>query len=294
MACKDSPASIFSPLSNCVIEEASTRDSISNHDGFLTVNAPHTAQPSTELTLDRYLETPTLVIPDRTFRCHFLASELTTERRAYIKAVALSTLWTALVIISVLSIYWGTLWKLDEHAYRLKGVVVDFDQGDIGQAVLRASQERTGSPRQITWTVENPSAFKDVSSVAQLVLDERYWVAIVVQPGSTDNLRKAASSADAAYNGTSAVTVYISQARQEQAYSHFISPQLKDVLQAAQLSFRNRNAQSLSHFSNFNLTNLMQNAPQTILNPFDFQVDNLRPFDVPVFILHDWEQGIHT
>ncbi|WAQ83521.1 hypothetical protein PtA15_3A892 [Puccinia triticina] len=282
MACKDSPASIFSPLSNCVIEEASTRDSISNHDGFLTVNAPHTAQPSTELTLDRYLETPTLVIPDRTFRCHFLASELTTERRAYIKAVALSTLWTALVIISVLSIYWGTLWKLDEHAYRLKGVVVDFDQGDIGQAVLRASQERTGSPRQITWTVENPSAFKDVSSVAQLVLDERYWVAIVVQPGSTDNLRKAASSADAAYNGTSAVTVYISQARQEQAYSHFISPQLKDVLQAAQLSFRNRNAQSLSHFSNFNLTNLMQNAPQTILNPFDFQVDNLRPFDVPV------------
>ncbi|POW20405.1 hypothetical protein PSHT_03595 [Puccinia striiformis] len=241
MACKDSPASIFSPLSDCVIEEASARDSISsNHDAFLTVNVPNTTDPSTELTLDRYLEHP------------------------------------------VLSIYWGTLWKLDEHAYKLRGVVIDFDQGDIGQAVLRASQEQTGSPRQITWTIENPSAFKDASSVAQLILDERYWVAIVVQPGSTDNLRKAVASADTTYNGTTAITVYISQARQEQAYSHFISPQLRDVLQAAQLSFRTQNAQSLSHFSNFNLTNVMQIAPQTILNPFDFQVNDLRPFDVPV------------
>jgi hypothetical protein len=71
------------------------------------------------------------------------------------------------------------LWKLDERAYKLRGVVVDFDQGDVGQAVQRASQGLTGSSRQITWTVENPSAFKDPSSVAQLVLDERYWVAIV-------------------------------------------------------------------------------------------------------------------
>ncbi|KAI7963230.1 hypothetical protein MJO29_003657 [Puccinia striiformis f. sp. tritici] len=283
MACKDSPASIFSPLSDCVIEEASARDSISsNHDAFLTVNVPNTTDPSTDLTLDRYLETPVLVIPDRPFRCHFFASELTSERRAYIKAIALSTVCTAFVIISVLSIYWGTLWKLDEHAYKLRGVVIDFDQGDIGQAVLRASQEQTGSPRQITWTIENPSAFKDASSVAQLILDERYWVAIVVQPGSTDNLRKAVASADTTYNGTTAITVYISQARQEQAYSHFISPQLRDVLQAAQLSFRTQNAQSLSHFSNFNLTNVMQIAPQTILNPFDFQVNDLRPFDVPV------------
>ncbi|PLW05879.1 hypothetical protein PCANC_21115 [Puccinia coronata f. sp. avenae] len=281
MACKDSPPSDFSPLSDCVIEEASTRDSISNHDGFLDEKAPNTSQPSKDLTMDRYLETPTIVIPDPTFRCDFFASELQSERRAYIRAVALSTLGTALVIISVLSIYWGTLWKLDERAYKLRGVVVDFDQGDVGQAVQRASQGLTGSSRQITWTVENPSAFKDPSSVAQLVLDERYWVAIVVQPGCTDNLRKAISSVDSNYNGTAAVSVYISQGRQEQAYSLFLSPQLREVLQAAQLSFRNQNAQSLSH-SNFNLTNVMQNAPQTILDPFDFQVIDLRPFDVPV------------
>jgi len=281
MACKDSPASIFSPLSECVIEEASTRDSISNHEGYLHSKPSNTPQPSNDLALDRYLETPTLVIPDSPVRCHFFASELTSERRAYIKALALSTLGTALVIIGVLSIYWGTLWKLDEHAYKLRGIVVDFDQGDIGQAILRASQERTGSPEQITWTVQNPSAFQDPSSVAQLILDEQYWVAIVVQPGATDKLGKAIASADSTYNGTAAVSVFIAQARQEQAYSHFISPQLRDVLQAAQLSFRNNNVQSLSH-ANFNLSNVVQNAPQTILNPFGFEVIDLRPFDVPV------------
>lgn len=179
IACKDSPASIFTPLSECVIEEASTRDSISNHEGYLHSKPSNKAQPSNDLTLDRYLETPTLVIPDSSFRCHFFASELTSERRAYMKAIALSTIGTALIIIGVLSIYWGTLWKLNEHAYKLRGIVVDFDQGDIGQAILRASQERTGSPEQITWTVQSPSVFQDPPSVAQLILDEQYWVAIV-------------------------------------------------------------------------------------------------------------------
>lgn len=130
-----------------------------------------------------------------------------------------------------------------------------------------------------------------------------------VQPGATDKLGKAIVSADSTYNGTAAVSVFIAQARQEQAYSHFISPQasrvypisvsqiiygllliplslsfqLRDILQAAQLSFRNKNAQSLSH-TNFNLSNVMQNAPQTILDPFGFDVIDLRPFDVPVYV----------
>lgn len=92
----------------------------------------------------------------------------------------------------------------------------------MGQVVQAVAKNMTGPKDAITWSVMPGSNFHNgPADVAQAVVNERCWVAIVVNPQATAKLNAAVSTVNASYNGSLAVTIYAIEARNENALYGF-------------------------------------------------------------------------
>ena len=108
------------------------------------------------------------------------------------------------------------MWKIQDGIHNLNGWVVDFDGGAMGQVVQALATNTTGPKDSLSWSVMSASMFRNgPSDVAQAVIDENCWVAIVINPQATAKLNAAVSTADSSYDGSSAVTIYAVEARNE-------------------------------------------------------------------------------
>ncbi|KAG6830174.1 hypothetical protein H0H92_001904 [Tricholoma furcatifolium] len=95
----------------------------------------------------------------------------------------------------------------------------DFDGGLIGSVVV-GELERLSGPL-ITWTVWDSSRFSNgESDLINAVIDEQCWVAVSVNQGSSAKLEAALTgntTASGSYNGSTAITAYGVEARNENA-----------------------------------------------------------------------------
>ncbi|KAF8585956.1 hypothetical protein K439DRAFT_1409463 [Ramaria rubella] len=200
-------------------------------------------------------------------------------RKAYITTLARGTLLTAVAILAVLSIYWGALWKIQDGVHNLNGVIVDFDGGPMGQVIQDVAKNITGPKTSVTWSSAPPSSFPNgPTDVAQAVIDEVYWIAIVINPAATAKLAAAVSTADPSYNSSEAVSIYAVEARNENSYPIFVAPPPQELMNMAIKLFANQHAMQLA--SNSNITHLLSNAPGVVTQPMYYTLVNLRPFDV--------------
>ena len=74
------------------------------------------------------------------------------------------------------------------------------------------------------------SQFPTNDDVAYDVVEEGTWAAVVINAGATEALATARSIGNATYNGTSAITVFYSQARNELAAGNYLLPYLTQDL----------------------------------------------------------------
>jgi hypothetical protein len=58
--------------------------------------------------------------------------------------------------------------------------------------------------------------------------------------------------------------------------------QLQQPLQQISQQFANQNAQQLS--SRTNMQAILSQAPSLVTQPLGYTIDNLRPFDIPVYV----------
>ncbi|KAL0572822.1 hypothetical protein V5O48_009150 [Marasmius crinis-equi] len=216
------------------------------------------------------------------FSASFTDKRLGLARSIYFKALIGGTFALTIVMFAVFSIYWGALWKTPAHA--LQGWVVDFDQSNIGNAVSQALIASSATSKTVTWKTMSSSDFPGGNiDVANKVVDEKVWVAVVINSGATNALNSAVASANSNYNGSSAVTVYGNEARSENAFRSLVRPTVQGLLESTAERFASQFAQQIAANSSSNsLQNLLSNAPQVITRPIGYTVDNLRPFDVPV------------
>ncbi|KAF7310322.1 DUF3533 domain-containing protein [Mycena indigotica] len=199
-------------------------------------------------------------------------------RKVYIRTVFGGMFAICLVIFVVFSIYWGSVWRTPRHP--LLGWVVDFDGGAVGQAVSNALGAIPSGRGGVRWTVVPASRFP--GGIAQLqdeIVDEKAWYAVTINRGATTNLSAAVAAVDAAYNSSSAITFFGSEARNENIYRiHYrvVTAQLDAITFQFNLGFL-RNMSSAN-----NLPQLLSTAPALVSRPVYFTSVNLRPFDVPV------------
>ncbi|KAJ3753495.1 hypothetical protein EV361DRAFT_794479 [Lentinula raphanica] len=213
------------------------------------------------------------------FSASFTDSNLKVARGIYFKTLIGGSVGLIVAMFAIFSIYWGALWKTPDHP--LDGWIVDFDQSTVGNVVVQALEASSASGK-VTWSQVPSSNFPGgPSEVGNDVVEQKTWIAVVVNANATSNLQSAVASTDSSYNGSAAITVYGNQARSENGYNSVLSPTVQAVLISTAAKFAQTYATELASSSS-NITNLLVNAPQIVTQPISFTINDLKPFDIPV------------
>ncbi|KAG1802704.1 uncharacterized protein HD556DRAFT_1331824 [Suillus plorans] len=201
-------------------------------------------------------------------------------RKGWLKISIFGVLVLFVMIWGVLPIYWAALGRSYNNVHNLSGYVVDFDGGEIGQAVTQAFKNITGS-QQMSWLILDAAQFPGgPDEVAQALLDHRCWAAVTVNPQASTNLNASINAANASYNTTQAVTAYLTSGRNENIYRGTITPQVISILTNISHIFSLSNSQLLA--SRSDISTLLQTAPLLVIQPLAFTINDIRPFNVPV------------
>ncbi|KAG5636443.1 hypothetical protein H0H81_008033 [Sphagnurus paluster] len=154
-------------------------------------------------------------VSEKPFSGGFFDKSVAEFRKRYMKILLGGTLSLIVAILGVLSIFWGSIWKIPGT---VPGWVVDFDGGLIGQTVSQTlTSTEVSRQSKVTWTVVSPSQFASLSDLTGALVEQKAWAAIAIHAGSTDRLQASYASPNASYDGTSAITFYGVEARNENA-----------------------------------------------------------------------------
>ncbi|KIJ67894.1 hypothetical protein HYDPIDRAFT_126365 [Hydnomerulius pinastri MD-312] len=224
---------------------------------------------------------PPIKVEDEPFTHNFFDGDEGTiaARKAWLKTslIAVGLVW--FIILAILSIYWAALGRSATNIVNLSGYVVDFDGGEIGQAVTQAFSS-IHSQEQLSWLVIDAAEFPNgPSDVQAALLDDRCWAAVTINKGATNNLFAAINSNNATYNTSQAVSAYLTEARNENIHRTYIWPMVTTILSNVTQTFGVNFARQLA--SRSDLSTLMSTAPQLVTLPINYAVYELRPFDVP-------------
>ncbi|KAJ6496247.1 hypothetical protein C8R45DRAFT_1061837 [Mycena sanguinolenta] len=216
----------------------------------------------------------------RPFSAQFLdkSQKAAAARTIYIRTLFAGIMAISLVIFGVFSIYWGSVWTTPHHT--LPGWIVDFDGGEIGQAVISALSSIDPGNKGVVWEVVPASQFPEgISQLQNAVVQEKTWYGLSINSGASAKLSAAVAAADPSYDPSAAITFMGTEARNELIFpihSSIVNAELEAITYKFALQF----LQNIS--SSSNIATLLSTAPQIAARPIDYTVDNLRPFDVPV------------
>ncbi|KAL5522259.1 hypothetical protein ACEPAF_2116 [Sanghuangporus sanghuang] len=217
------------------------------------------------------------------------SEELGTCRAAYLKLVVRATVLIFLLIWAILPIYWGSVSAAVEKTGNLEVWVINRDQARIGNSLEAAVLAAPSSgPGALWWRVISEEHFPDEDSVVQGIVDERAWLAVVVNTNATNNLTAARFAGDTSYDPSSAISVYYAQARNEVVTGTYLLPIITQFLTNFTTNYSTGSAQRylaaiVANNGTVNVTalNSIAQAPQTITPGVAFEVRNVRPYTTP-------------
>lgn len=219
----------------------------------------------------------------------FWSPELKPLRAIYFKILGGSVILTTIAIWSCLSVYWASVAHETGRLGQVNSVFVNRDitngvNGTLGDTVRQTIFETLNQKHHLGWTEEPSSKVPTAASIEQaLVEDEWAWIFVVVEENATQNLISARENGDSSYNPRNALSIYYSEARNEQAAGKV----LPIAQQLAQQASQQASAQSLGQYltqqgGNATAMSNLAAAPQTASNAFAYTAVNFRPFDQPV------------
>ncbi|GLB45512.1 putative protein of unknown function (DUF3533) [Lyophyllum shimeji] len=217
---------------------------------------------------------------EKPFSRSFFDKNNAAQRSIYFKVLIGGTFSIIVVIFAIFPIFWGAIWKTPVR--NLQGWVVDFDGGLVGQTVVQAlTSQQVSQAGKVTWSAVPASQFPSgLGQLGEAVLEERTWVAIAIHAGSTANLQASYENPNVSYDGSSAISVYAAEARNENAFRSLIRPSAQAALDQICAAFAKQAVARLT--SSPNLTALLTTSPQTVLTPISYTFHILAPYDIPV------------
>lgn len=83
---------------------------------------------------------------------------------------------------------------------------------------------------QLDYFTSSASSYPTTQDVIDNMLDEQVWAAITINSGATSNLQTARQNGDSSYNGSSAISIYYAQARNEMAMNQYVVTYIQQAL----------------------------------------------------------------
>ncbi|CAA7263445.1 unnamed protein product [Cyclocybe aegerita] len=220
----------------------------------------------------------TMTVEKPTGRFRDKTKEAAVARTIYLEIFFGGCITTILIFFPVFSIFWGSLWRTPAH--NLQGWVIDFDGAAIGQGVVEALATPPPGAR-ITWTPVLASQFPGgPHDVGLQILDQKSWLALTINPGTTARLTASIASPNASYNGADAITVFATEARNENAFRSIIRPSIQITMDVLSNTIAVQTARQVANSPN--IAQLLTVSPQTVTAPISYRIRNMAPFDQPV------------
>ena len=211
------------------------------------------------------------------------------------KAVVIAWSKTLLIlsafILAVLSLYWAVLFPVTGNLEAFKVAVVSFDgqlppysgtEPLVGQAVAKAVNEQLEFPKGILgYVIQSPEEYNnDPLNVRRAVYEEKYFAAVIVSNNASALLQRAVATGNRQYDPLGAGQIIINDARDQTAYSSYITPQLSALQINIQAQFGEKWVERV--LSNSSLSpSTYQQCPQALNPAIGFSMINLRPFGPP-------------
>ncbi|KAI0641589.1 hypothetical protein C8Q79DRAFT_918920 [Trametes meyenii] len=217
----------------------------------------------------------------------FFSPALAPFRRRYFIIIGRATLLIIALMWACLPLYWGALSSSAKRTGNLGAWFIDRDGSRVGRGLAQAVQKYSAPGPRLSWQFFDANDVGDDDDIIDMVLKDRVWVAIVVQPNATTKLATARVNGDQTYDPSTAINVYYSQARQEIATGNYIVPLTTQLLQTTTSAYATSNAQRVfaqidsNGEPNSTALQMIANAPQTISPAISWTMVNLRPYQAP-------------
>lgn len=203
-------------------------------------------------------------------------------RKIVLKIIGMTCLLEIFLMWSCATVYWGSLWKADRYVDKLAVRVIDRDGSTIGSEVSEALIGLTGPQNTPRYFRTSPDEFPTMEDIYHDIVEEGAWASVVIMDGATESLQQARQSANASYDGRDLIQVVFAQARSETAIGSYLLPALERNV--GEVSGR-MSAESVSQFLSSaqpQQIKALASAPRTLVEPINYHLHNLRPYNQPV------------
>lgn len=185
-------------------------------------------------------------------------------RISFFQAAGKNFIFLQVLFLGLFCYIFGTLFRQAGHTHNLKIVFVDYDGGEIGQAV-RAAYSSLQAPNFPTLVEHTPAQLPSSRAIFHEVCDITYWGAIYITEGASARLRDALTSSSP-YNASDTMTYIWNEARYASVVDAVVSLPIQQLSNAARIAY----TRSLATTSDsFNLT--------LLANPWSLQSHDIQP-----------------
>ncbi|KAJ9623286.1 hypothetical protein H2203_006226 [Taxawa tesnikishii (nom. ined.)] len=214
-------------------------------------------------------------------------------RRSVTGKWLLTTTVLMIFILSVLSIYWGSLFHVERNLSSLVVYIVDFDaqvapyntSGTtplVGPTIVQLGRSMVASGKPtLGWGPLPPSRFNyDPIQVRQEVYDFKAWAAIIINPNATSMLYSAVQNGNTSYDPLGAIQLVYQDARDDTIWYDFMLPLVSEFMTEAQSMVGSEWTRMVLQNATTDrtlLTNIAR-VPQALSPAIGYSQYNLRPF----------------
>ncbi|KAK9463421.1 uncharacterized protein V1516DRAFT_667720 [Lipomyces oligophaga] len=216
------------------------------------------------------------------------AESVRQTRIAAVRYFVGSIVLMAVLLMGLLSIYWGSYFNRTKYYNRVHFAVYNFDDDSdalVGPAFKTIASEYATQIGSIQLDfLDGQSVNYDYQTIYDIVDDQKTWGAYIVSRNASTNYRAALEnpSSSSSYNGSNAIEFAYGQARDFQVYAAII-PWVLELNEVFTREFSRARILDLGVNSSDVLQDLSQNAPQVVSVPASVEMNNMRPYDDPIF-----------
>lgn len=144
---------------------------------------------------------------------HIFHSSLRDIHFAMIVKSLLTLLYMAILIMAILSVFWGSTYKRTERTRNLNVWVIDYDGGQVGQSLVSITETLAQDSSQLGFQTVTPEQYGlPIESVFNSANEQVAWGILAIPPNATANLIDAVAN-NGVYNSSNAATFYAPQGR---------------------------------------------------------------------------------
>lgn len=201
------------------------------------------------------------------------------ERKIWRKMLLTFIVLLVVIVMGILSLYWGADHSLQFNIPVFTTAIIDFDNGEVGPYLqMLGAEARSMNPETTLGYVSEPGSKYNYSmeQVRHALKNEDFWFAIVVQANATTAMNHAYDVGNTSYDPTGSVQLLYEEGRNALAIDEFGYPSVLSFLNSFVMQFAQMKQRSLMAANTGDAAALARQAENPI--PVSFSIFNTAPY----------------